>query len=351
MVLAAERLDKVPPGQRGWEWRYLKRQTRGGLFTLYGHTGPVCERSFSPDGTRIVTGSRDRTAKVWDARTGTALLELKGHMGAVGSASFSPDGTRIVTGSDDGTAKVWDARTGSALLELEGHTGAVTSVSFSPDGSRIVTGSRDRTAKVWDARTGAALLELGGHNGLGERRVVQPRRLADRHRQLGPDGEGLGRADGVAFARTEIAKDESHSLVPAERVVQPRRLADRHRQCGREGESLGCADGLTSERGHSTGCGAAFSPDGRRIVTGVTTAKVWDVRTGEPLIELKGHTEGILCGSFSPDGTRHRHRQCRRNGEGVGRTDGHAPARAHGHNRFGEERVVQPGRLAHRHRR
>ena len=110
----------MPPGERGWEWRYLKQQTRGGLFTLYGHTGPVCSVAFSPDGSRIVTGSGDRTAKVWDARTGTALLELKGHMGAVGSASFSPDGSRIVTGSDDGTAKVWDARTGSALLELEG---------------------------------------------------------------------------------------------------------------------------------------------------------------------------------------------------------------------------------------
>ena len=110
--LAAERLDNVPPDQRGWEWRYLKQQTRGGLFTLYGHTGPVTSVSFSPDGTRIVTGSRDRTAKVWDARTGTALLELKGHMGRVIGAAFSPDGTRIVTGSDDETAKVWDARTG-----------------------------------------------------------------------------------------------------------------------------------------------------------------------------------------------------------------------------------------------
>ena len=154
VVLAAERLDNVPPEQRGWEWHYLKRQTRGGLFTLYGHTGAVRSVAFSPDGTRIVTGSRDQTAKVWDARTGTPLLELKGHTGRVSDVAFSPDGTRIVTGSADGTAKVWDARTGTALLELKGHTGAVTSVAFSPDGTRIVTGSRDRTAKVWDARTG-----------------------------------------------------------------------------------------------------------------------------------------------------------------------------------------------------
>ena len=58
------------------------------------------------------------------------------------SVAFSPDGTRIVTGSDDGTAKVWDARTGTALLELKGHTSAgEVAWSFSPDGTRIVTGS------------------------------------------------------------------------------------------------------------------------------------------------------------------------------------------------------------------
>ena len=82
--------------------------------------------SFSPDGTRIVTGSEDKTAKVWDARTGTPLLDLKGHTGEVVSVSFSPDGTRIVTGSDDKTAKVWDARTGTPLLDLKGHTSSVS---------------------------------------------------------------------------------------------------------------------------------------------------------------------------------------------------------------------------------
>jgi hypothetical protein len=104
VVLAAERLDDVPPEQRGWEWRYLKQQTRGGLFTLYGHTGPVSSVSFSPDGTRIVTGSFDQTAKVWDARAGK---ELKGEP--------IPPATQPVQISPDGR---WIAHAGGNRVEL-----------------------------------------------------------------------------------------------------------------------------------------------------------------------------------------------------------------------------------------
>jgi WD40 repeat protein len=122
---------------------------------LFGHTGPVESVGFSPDGARIVTGSGDGTAKVWDARTGSTLLELKGHTGEVYSAAFSPDGAWIVTGGGVynklGEAKVWDARSGSLLLELKGHTNYVASAAFSPDGTRIVTGNGDGTTKVWDA--------------------------------------------------------------------------------------------------------------------------------------------------------------------------------------------------------
>src|SRR5207237_1009781 len=85
---------------------------------------------------------------------GKALSELHGHANAVTSVSFSPDGTRIVTGSWDQTAKVWDVRTGTALLELKGHAGSLSSVAFSPNGMRVVTGSFDKTARIWDARTG-----------------------------------------------------------------------------------------------------------------------------------------------------------------------------------------------------
>jgi WD40 repeat protein len=75
---------------------------------------------------------------------------LKGHTDSVRSAAFSPDGERVVTGSDDDTARLWDAASGLEIGPLKGHTSSVRSAAFSPDGKRVVTASNDKTARVWD---------------------------------------------------------------------------------------------------------------------------------------------------------------------------------------------------------
>jgi hypothetical protein len=123
--------------------------------------------AFSPDGKRIVTGSHDHTAKVWDAETGQEVLALRGHKHWVNAVAFSPDGKRIVTGSEDKTVKVWDAQGGQELLTLKGHTSVVFCVAFSRDGKRLVTGSYDKTAKVWDAERGQARAAHGQVNTAG----------------------------------------------------------------------------------------------------------------------------------------------------------------------------------------
>ena len=77
---------------------------------LRGHDGPVRSVAFSPNGMRIVSGSKDRTIRVWDAETGSPVGEpLRGHDHCVRSVGFSYDGTRIVSGSQDVTIRIWDA--------------------------------------------------------------------------------------------------------------------------------------------------------------------------------------------------------------------------------------------------
>jgi WD40 repeat protein len=80
------------------------------------------------------------------------MLTLKGHSGCVNTIGFSPDGTRVITGSEDRTVKLWDTKTGAEVLTLKGHTESVQTASFSADGTRIVTGSADYTAVIWDSR-------------------------------------------------------------------------------------------------------------------------------------------------------------------------------------------------------
>ncbi len=109
LKLATDLLRSTRPEFRGWEFQYVHKLCNGHLFAWEPYTSGASV-AFSPDGSRIVTGSGDNTAKVGDANTGAEVLTLKGHSAGVSSVGFSADGTRILTASLDGTAKVWDAQ-------------------------------------------------------------------------------------------------------------------------------------------------------------------------------------------------------------------------------------------------
>ena len=94
--------------------------------------------------------------------------------------AFSPDGRRIVSGSHDKTVKVWDTATGQETMTLKGHAAGVSSAAFSPDGRRIVSASWDKTLKVWDAATGRETITLKGHADDVQWRGLQPGRPPDR---------------------------------------------------------------------------------------------------------------------------------------------------------------------------
>ena len=270
----------------------------GGLLkVLNGHKTRVSSVAFSNDGNQILTGSEDKTVRLWDLY-GNQLMIFTGHSAPVSCVAFSPDGQKILSGSEDKTARLWDLK-GNVIQIFSGHTGPVCSCCFSPGGNEVLTGSTDNTIRLWS-------LEGNEKKTFRLKSSVEPVAFS-------PDGSRIlsGSYDQVArlwdTAGKIIQSFKGHTDIISSVAFSPdgqKILTGSEDQTARLWNYNGQFIQLFTEPTSSTISSVAYSPDGERIATVSSynnTARLWNIH-GIILQNYPGHTAGIACVRFSPDG-------------------------------------------------
>jgi len=320
-----------------------------------GHTRFIYHVEFSPDGRRLVSASKDRTARIWtlgrpdavvirhelsvnDARfspdgsfvatagwdgivrvvgvTGEPRRDLRVGRGRLYSVAFGPRAGILAAASADWTVQYWDAGRTSVL---RGHTGAVSHVAFSSRGD-LLSASADGTARVWDVSAGEARTVLRGHAGPvasaafspDGRRVVttssdRTARIWDVAREplladLHPAGPG-GRPSFSTSGYGVRFSDDGRFLLVRSGFDRPRLY-----------DASGTLQAALPRRGGTTTSGA-FNPDGTLVATATAAGpvQIWEVPGGRLVRSLRGHTpRPVVPGGvpyivrrveFSPDGS------------------------------------------------
>jgi len=265
--------------------------------------------AISPDGRYLLTGSADGAARLWSIKPSAELPSFDNNSG-VNAVTFSPDGKFVLTGGTDGIARLWDAATGQKLREFIGHTNTINyGAVFSPDGKYILTGSWDNTVRLWDVQTGEELRQFTGHNkhlnmivnsvafSLDGKYIATAGGGGARlwNAETGQELHHFHRADGpFSVSRVSFSPDGKYIVTASE-------FSDGTAQLWNisSGELL-----LNFTGASGTMNSVAFSPDGKYILTGNNDniARLWDVQTGKEVRQFIGHTDLIWTAIFSPDG-------------------------------------------------
>jgi GTPase SAR1 family protein len=239
---------------------------------LSGHTRPVRGVAVTPDGRLAVSGSEDKTVRVWEIKTGKCLITLKEDIKGVRGVAVTADGRYAVSGSRDQTVQVWDVETGKCNT-FKGHYGDVNAVAVTSDGRRVVSGAWDRYVKVWDVEANSILATFE-EDSLGVMAVA-----------ITADGRRV--VSGSQMDEWRYHRSQKKSHVQVWDVETGKRLV--------------------SLEGHTHSVLAvAITEDGRRAVSGSqdNTVRVWDVETGRCLAILEGHTAKVLGVAITTDGRR-----------------------------------------------
>ncbi|MCG9132011.1 PQQ-binding-like beta-propeller repeat protein [Candidatus Poribacteria bacterium] len=216
--------------------------------------GAVNSISFNSDGQLLAIGSHNGNIHIWDANIGRYRHVIR--HGGLRSISFSPDGQMLASGGGQNIF-LWNAQTGERIYPgFEGHTGWINSISFSPDGQTLASAAEDNTIRLWSVQTKELLHTITEH-------TDKVHSVA-----LSPDGQTLASA----------SEDETVRLWNA----KTGELLHTHR--------------------HTLAYSVSFSPNGQLLAGGAYgNIKLWDVRTGDKLYDLRGQNGWDVAVAFSPD--------------------------------------------------
>lgn len=297
----------VTAGEDGRAKIWTRAKERVGT-ELLGHSDQILSLAISPDQTKILTGSKNRTARLWDAESGR-LEQTYQHKDEVEGVIFSSDGTHFVARQKNGAAILW-SNAGSEVARIEG--GFINAASFSPDQRRILIGTNSGYVRLWNVASRA--IEPAWANPCeGASACPRKHEYAVNAVHFSPKGDWA-----VSTGHDNIAKiwDLTSANVRAGMNLSDVAYAVAIHPSGeRIAFGLGNGDIKIYQPGKAEPL-AVLSGHGQRILAlsysanGATllsssqdqTARLWDAATYEELAALRGHRQEVTGAAFAPDG-------------------------------------------------
>lgn len=240
--------------------RLWELETGKELKTLSGHSSMVWPVCWQHHDKIIASGGNDSKIKIWNSETAKEIVTLPAHAPIVLGLSFSPDGKWLASCGGDKQIKIWDMSSFKEIFTLRGHSKWVMSVAFAPDGKLLASGSTDKTIKLWDSRTGKELATLSGQ-------TQEVYSLT-----FSPDGKWL----------VSGSEDGSVRLWNAT-TGQPNKILGTHPKAV---------------------LAVTVSPDSKLVASGGVdrTVRVWEIASGKEIFTVPGFSDWILALAFSQDG-------------------------------------------------